>query len=124
MRLALMLAAVLAFVGPSFGQQNQQLPHPQPIPNWPPPQEPELGWHATAVAVPPCAIFKPDGKRYRYLEGNLPNGIKSKKRFTDTELQKVRDRGGNFRILKSGSTKSEVDAALDACLKEGARQER
>ncbi len=144
MRHILVLAAMLALGIPVYGQQDQQPAHPQPIPsnpfdwhvhggpipsnpfdwhvyagpipNWPFPSESELGWHAFAMQLRPCAVFQPDGKKYRYVEGPLPDRIKRKKRFTDAELKEIKEKGGDFKILNSGSSKNEMDAALDACL--------
>jgi hypothetical protein len=94
-----------------------------PLPNWPPfPNDSDLGWHAYTLVLGPCAIFEPAGKKYRYFEGRLPNGIKRKKKFTDAELQDIQKKGGAFKILNRGSSKSEINAALDACVESTARR--
>jgi len=144
MRHGLMLAAILAF-GVSAYAQAPPAPGPEPIPSnpnewhayvgpipteapsahagplpaWPSPSKFEAGWRVFSSPVRPCAIVQPDGKRYRYFEGYLPKGIKSKKRFTAADLQRIKEKGGDFRVLKQGSGTNEMDAALDACRERG-----
>jgi hypothetical protein len=94
----------------------------EPIPNWPNVHEFEVRSFASSVALQPCAIFQPAGKKYKYFDGSLPEGIKRKRRFTDADLQRIKEKGGNFRIVKPGSSKSEMETALDACFMSTAKR--
>jgi hypothetical protein len=94
----------------------------EPIPNWPNVHEFEVRWHAYALQLGPCAIFQPAGKKYKYFDGPLPDGIKRKRRFTNADLQRIKEEGGNFRIAKSGSSKSEMETALDTCFESTAKR--
>lgn len=110
------------YLGPIPSNPSDWHAYAGPIPSWPNAHEFELGWHAYALQLQPCAIFQPAGKKYKYFDGPLPQGIKRKRRFTDAELQQIKEKGGNFRIVKSGSSKSEMETALDACLESTAKR--
>jgi len=94
-----------------------------PIPSWPPfSTDTRAHWENYSVLLRPCAIFEPAGKKYRYFEGQLPHGIKRRKKFTSTELQDIKKQGGEFRIVNAGSGSGDLDAALNACLESTARR--
>jgi hypothetical protein len=103
------------YLGPIPSNPSDWHVYAGPIPSWPNRHELKLGWHAYAVQMQPCAIFQPAGKKYRYFDGTLPPGVKRKRRFTDADLQQIKQKGGNFRIANPGSSKSDMENALDAC---------
>jgi len=109
------------YLGPIPSNPSDWHVYAGPIPTWPSRHEFELGWHAYALQPQPCAIFQPAGKKYRYFEGTLPQGVKRKRRFTDAELQRIKEKGGNFRIVNPGSSRSDMENAFDACLESSAK---
>ncbi len=140
MKHSLALAVVLACCVPLSGQQTEQRTHPEPIPNWsgdapqivPLPNplpgavqgRPIPNWRSApeseiVFSLGPgqrtCAIFRADGKKYRWVEGSVPSDIPSKKQFTNDDLQKIIGRSGLIRILKPGYAKGDLDAERQAC---------
>jgi len=109
------------YLGPIPSNPSEWHVHAEPIPSWSDTHEFELGWHAYALQPQPCAIFQRAGKKYRYLDGTLPQGVKRKRRFSDRDLQRIKKKGGNIRIANPGSTKSEMEGALDACFESTAK---
>lgn len=100
--------AILMFGIPLYGQQNQ---HPQPIPNW----HDEGRWVVKGIGLRPCAIFEKDGKNYCWVEGPLPLGTPTKKRYSDGEIQKVLDDGGGVKILPHHFNRTDLKKQQDAC---------
>ena len=112
------------YLGPIPSNPSEWHVYAGPIPSWPNTHEFELGWHAHALQPQPCAIFQLSGKKYRYFDGTLPPGVKRKRRFTDRDLQRIKEKGGNFRVANPGSTKNEMEDALDACFESSAKHLR
>jgi len=112
MKRVFVLGVVLVLGVPLCGRQDE---YPHPIPNW----HGSYGqWVPRAIEMPPCVIVRKDGKRYRYVKSNLPGGVQPKKRLTNKDLQKLKDRGAGVQILEPRYTKDDLEKAWQACAQE------
>jgi hypothetical protein len=145
MRHILAVAAIFVFSVPVCGQQDKPpeqarpipiptnpgpvegvpLPSPRPgdviggpLPNWRL-QQSYSGVLVASGPLPParpCSIFTVDGKKYRYLEGGVPPGIRSQKTYSSADLNKLTSKGGVWRLLANDFTAKDLNAARFSCI--------
>jgi hypothetical protein len=72
---------------------------------------------AKSYGLQPCGIFEKDGKKYRYVAGEVPQKVwKGKnKRYSEDDLKKIRDERAAAKILPRHFSKDDLRKLQAAC---------